>query len=396
VAGPPSQRGAPPIASAWIFQKAEDVEKHGEDKASWYVGWYDPDGKRRKKSFGPGLKGKNLADRRRIKLDEELTNATYQGQEGGRKTWKEFREEYERRVLEGLATRSRLASVISLDHFERIAKPAKVSAIRTQTIDDFIAERRKDRGRRPGDPISPASINKDLRHLKAALAVAVEWGYLTKAPKVRMVKAAKKLSRYVPGEHFAAIYQACETARMPEGLPNISPADWWRALLAMGYMAGWRIGDMLALRRDQLDLDAGVAVSLEGDNKGKRGKRVLLHPIVVEHLRPLAGFTPTVLPWNHNERTLYDEFARIQQAAKINLPCPKMHEHGPHCYVYGFHDLRRAFATMNADRLTPDALQALMRHKSYQTTQLYINMARQLNEVVADLHVPDVLKRTAK
>jgi integrase len=61
------------------------------------------------------------------------------------------------------------------------------------------------------------------------------------------------------------------------------------------------------------------------------------------------------------------------------------------CYLYSFHDLRRAFATMNAERLTASALQALMRHKSYQTTQLYINMARQMNEAVAKLHVPEVL-----
>jgi hypothetical protein len=47
---------------------------------------------------------------------------------------------------------------------------------------------------------------------------------------------------------------------------------------------------------------------------------------------------------------------------------------------------------MNADKLTPDALQALMRHKSYQTTQVYINMARQMGEAVAGLHVPEVLK----
>jgi hypothetical protein len=33
-----------------------------------------------------------------------------------------------------------------------------------------------------------------------------------------------------------------------------------------------------------------------------------------------------------------------------------------------------------------------MRHKSYQTTQLYINMARQMDAAVASLHVPDVLK----
>jgi integrase len=70
------------------------------------------------------------------------------------------------------------------------------------------------------------------------------------------------------------------------------------------------------------------------------------------------------------------------------------HEHTPFCHVFGFHDLRRAFATMNADKLSPDALQALMRHKSYQTTQVYINMARQMDAAVASLHVPDVLKKT--
>ena len=47
---------------------------------------------------------------------------------------------------------------------------------------------------------------------------------------------------------------------------------------------------------------------------------------------------------------------------------------------------------MNADKLTPDALQILMRHRSYQTTQVYITMARQMDEAVASLHVPDVLK----
>jgi hypothetical protein len=32
------------------------------------------------------------------------------------------------------------------------------------------------------------------------------------------------------------------------------------------------------------------------------------------------------------------------------------HEHGRHSYVYGFHDFHRAFATMNATKLTQDAL----------------------------------------
>jgi integrase len=129
---------------------------------------------------------------------------------------------------------------------------------------------------------------------------------------------------------------------------------------------------------------------------------VKLHPVVVEHLIRLASFSPLVFPWNHNERTQYDEFARVQEAAVVvgadgeerplHLPCRENHEHNRHCHVYGFHDLRRAFATMNADKLTTDALQALMRHKSYQTTQQYINMARQMDAAVASLHVPEVLK----
>ncbi len=51
---------------------------------------------------------------------------------------------------------------------------------------------------------------------------------------------------------------------------------------------------------------------------------------------------------------------------------------------------------MNADKLTPDALQALMRHKSYQTTQRFISMARQMDAAVAGLHVPEVLRGRAE
>jgi integrase len=382
------------MASAWIFQKAEDVDRLGEQKAAWYVGWYEPDGRRKKKSFGPGLKGHNLAERHRVKLEEQLTAGTYHA--GLRVVWDQFRGEYEMRVLAGLSPATRATCAASLDHFERLVKPGKLFALTTAHIDDFVAARRHEPGLRKGESVSPATVNKDLRHIKAALAVAVEWNYIPKLPKFRMEKAPKKLPRYVSGEHFAAIYQACATARMPAGLANADPADWWRALVVMGYMTGWRIGDMLALRRDQLDLDAGTAVSLAEDNKGKRDELVDLHPVVVQHLRLLPGFVRAVFPWPHDRRTLYVEFARIQEAAKINLPCHKAHEHTPACHMYGFHDLRRAFATMNADRLTPDALQALMRHKSYQTTQLYINMARQMKEAVAGLHVPEVLRKAGK
>ncbi|MBY0523560.1 MAG: hypothetical protein K2R98_09170 [Gemmataceae bacterium] len=47
---------------------------------------------------------------------------------------------------------------------------------------------------------------------------------------------------------------------------------------------------------------------------------------------------------------------------------------------------------VNAPKLTADALQHLMQHKSYTTTQQYINMSKQVDDAVAVLHVPEVLR----
>src|SRR5262249_26139425 len=152
------------------------------------------------------------------------------------------------------------------------------------------------------------------------------------------------------------------------------PADWWRALLVTGYMTGWRIGQLLGLRREDVDLVKGMATSAAADNKGKRDVRIPLHPIVVQHLEKLAGVSPMMFTGTHHYRQLFKAFNRLQDAAGVRPKGGKQH--------YGFHDLRRAFATMNADNLTPDALQALMQHRDYQTTQRYINMARQLNPAV--------------
>jgi integrase len=375
---------------AWVYQDDKQVKKHGTEKASWYVGWRTPEGKRRCESCGPGTQGKKNAEKLRKKREAELITGTYEGKD--KTTWKHFREEYEAKVLAGKASWTQTTAKVALGHFERIVKPGRVSKLTTQHIDDFIAARRKEPGQKEGSTLSPATINHDLRHVKAALRVAREWDYLKKLPRFRMERELKDLPTYVTGDHFALIYGACDQARMPGGRPY-DPADWWRALIVMGYMTGWRISDMLGLRRADLDLDAGIAITRAENNKGKRDDRVKLHAVVIEHLRKLPDFDVCVFPWYHNRRTLHAEFARIQEAARIKLPCEEAHQHTRYCHVYGFHDLRRAFATMNADKLTPDALQKLMRHKSYQTTQVYINMARQMDAAVASLHVPDVLRQ---
>ena len=56
------------------------------------------------------------------------------------------------------------------------------------------------------------------------------------------LKEYSKLATYVTPEHFGAIYNACEFAKFPDGIPNVTPAAWWRGLVTLAMMTGWRIG----------------------------------------------------------------------------------------------------------------------------------------------------------
>jgi integrase len=367
------------MPKVWIFQDPKQVAKHGKAKAAHYVGWYTPDGKRRSKSCGVGTIGKREAERLRDKRKSELTLGTYG--EKNKVTWQEFRERYERDILPALALKTEKEAKAALTRFEEVAKPRLVAFITTGDVDRFAAKRRRQRGLRPGTTIAPETINKELRHLRAALRKAVKWGYLETLPAFDRRKGHKQEKTYVTPEDFAKLYAACDTMKYPKGLPYAA-ADWWRGLLVTAYLTGWRIGALLALRRADVDLDKATALSRAEDNKGKRDVRIPLHPLIVDHLRRQASFKRSMFPWHRDNRALYVEFARLQRASGVK---PANREGR-----YGFHDLRRAFATMNVDNLSPEQLQAMMQHKAFSTTEGYIKRARELNPVLQKLFVPDL------
>ncbi len=378
------------MSRVWVFQDARQKEKLGEKKCPWSAGWVDPDDLRRKsKKVG----SKSAATKYARKLEGEIAAGTYK--RVAKRKWADFRKEWEEKKAPQLADSSKLTTKICLDHFVRICKPGQVATINTNMIDKFVAVRQTEKGCKPGSKVSIATINRELRHIKAVLRVALEWESLPKMPRIKALKETRKVPRYVTPEHFAAIYAACDKAERPVP-PNCSAAEWWRALLVTAYMTGWRIREVLALRRDNVDLKEGVAILAATETKGRRGERIPLSSVVVDHIKGVMGFTDRVFHLDTSDRFIWGEFSRIQEEAGIHLPCDGDHEHTDACHTYGFHDLRRAFATMNAERLTADALQALMRHKDYTTTQRYINMANQLTRSVDDLYVPECLHKATK
>jgi integrase len=102
-----------------------------------------------------------------------------------------------------------------------------------------------------------------------------------------MLKESQKMPRFVTPEHFAAIYDKWGAARCPAD-QSYTVRGWWQALITFAYMTGWRIGECLALKRADLDLENGRATTRAGDNKGKRDEVVPLHALVVDHLRRIA------------------------------------------------------------------------------------------------------------
>ncbi len=380
--------------SVWLFQLKKEVARKGEAEASWYVGWYDLQGKRHSESCGAGSRGYNLAEKRLRRVQSELDLGVHQP--ASKKLWVDFVGEYDERILAGLAGKTKDGAIDSLEHFRRIIHPIRVESITTNSMDQFVSKRRQEKGQKPGSVVSPATINKDLRQLKAALRLAHEWGYLPTMPKVRMVKEPQKLPTYVTPDHFDLIYtQATEFATLPKNPgQQYTPKDWWQAIVATAYLTGMRIGEILAIRREDIDFAVGELITRWNNTKTDRDEVIPLHATVIEHFNRLTGATPYLFLWPHDPRTLWVEFGRIQRAAGIHLLCRDSHTHTPSCHVYGFHDFRRAFATANAPRLKPEVLQRLMRHKSYQTTQrYYINPTSQMQDAVADMPIPTVLKQ---
>lgn len=371
---------------AWLFQDARRVAKVGDKRAAWIVGWYEPDGRKKQKTFGTGNKGKTAAFRYQKQIEAQLLTGSYESK--APVTWKKFRKEWNEHRATQLSAENRRCAENALKHFERICKPARVRNINRKTIDRYAGERRKERGFKSGSKVSPATLDKELGYIKTVLKVAVEWGYLPALPSVPRVRVPEKLARFITPEHFAAIYEKCDVAVRPE-IPNVQPANWWRALIVFAFMTGWRIKELQSLKTSDLDLDAGEAITRHRDNKGKRDERVRLHPLVVQHLKQLPHFDTVVFPWPHGRKNLWNAFHAIQVAAGIKLECQESHDHTESCYVYGFHDLRRAFASQNAENLTAKELQTLMRHRSFATTMRYISMAKQLKESTTEkLFVP--------
>jgi integrase len=379
---------------AWVFQNTKQKAKLG-DKCPWSVGWYDPAGKRREKVIG----AKTNAERYCRKTEGEMAAGVYGDKK--RVKWTEFRTQFFATALTGKSPITVEAYEIAFDNYERIIKPVYMDSVTTAAVDAFKSARSKEKGRpripkahaagaprkqkqrkplQPTNPLSPATVNKDLRHLRAAFKKAKKWKLLAEVPDFEMLPVPERDPYFVDDATFKLLYDACDTMKRPDSTQFIAP-DWWKALLCFAYMTGWRIGEILDLKREDLDLETGVARVDAESTKGRREARVELNAILVDHLRAIVGGDPMVFAFPYHMTTLWGDFRALKAAAGVSFPG-------------AFHRLRFGFANANVDSMDADLLQKLMRHRSASTTRIYINAAERMkrSKVAEKVHVPAFLQ----
>jgi integrase len=359
---------------AWTFQDTRQKQKLG-DSCPWSVGWFDAAGRKKSKKVG----AKSMAEKFRKKVEAELAlGICTVGQK--RITWAEFRKEFEATIKATRAGGTLKEYRRSLEAFQRLIGPGYMDSITTADVDRFVAKRKGDRQAGPDGDLSPASINRDLRALKVAFRKAKKWKMLTEVPDFEFLREPERDPYFIDDATFAKLYDACGSMVRPAGR-RYPAEDWWQALLAFAYLTGRRIGEILDLRRDDLDLESSIATVDADSTKGRRTARVELHPVVVDRLRAIVEFQPMVFDWPHHERTLWADFADLKAAAGVEFPG-------------AFHRFRFGFANANVDSLDPDLLQKLMRHQAASTTRRYINAAERMRRAgtAEKIHVPDVLR----
>lgn len=215
------------------------------------------------------------------------------------------------------------AYAMSLKQFDAVAAQKNVHEIDTAVLQNFVQARRKMTTK--GEPISVATVNKDLRAVRAALNFARERGYIESCPSFKSVtlREDRPSPVVIPKADRDKIYAALEADDLEF---RVRPKQWWFVLLVIIETLGVRRKEALAITWRDVDFERGETTIEAATSKGRRHRTLPMNEKLVRVLRQHqpceSDPDANLLPWDKNSlRSLYDDWHAI--VAKADLSSKK-------------------------------------------------------------------------
>lgn len=216
-----------------------------------------------------------------------------------------------------------------------VGKKAALRAIDKAKIDKFRAVSLA--------RVKPQSVNTYLRHIKASLNAAVELGYIEKVPKIKFAKVPKRYPATLTKKEINKI------------LARAKKDDYqmWR-IIGFALWTGCRRCEVRGARFEKI---SDHKITIVG--KGNRQRNVPILDSVKQYIGKPRHIGPMF------DQCHIDNYSKRFKAIARNSGVPKAK----------FHALRHSSASfMISSGVNYKAVQKIMGHQDFRTTELYIEM----------------------
>jgi integrase len=235
--------------------------------------------------------------------------------------------------------------------------------IHSSDIEHFLADLLR-------EGLKPATANRYRARLSSMTRKARAWGFRDDNPLefIELFKEQRLGDRYLEPEEFRHLLEACD-----EDL---------RCLVLVAAYTGMRRGELLALRREDVDLERGYLLVRADHSKTSEGRVVPLNSEVMRALKAL-------LPQPDGRLFPFEQFPRFRWD-RVRHKLGWMDSDNPRLSRWRFHDLRHHAASQLVMADVPISKVAkILGHKELATTQRYAHLSDEsLFEAVERIVLP--------
>jgi site-specific recombinase XerD len=208
--------------------------------------------------------------------------------------------------------------------------------------------------------VSPASVNVDLRSMKALFSVLVQWEWLTKNPfmNVKLIRIPETETPFLNEEQISMVISSIKNEQLKQ-------------IVTFAYYTGCRLNEILHVRWSDIDW-ANSRISIRNSasftTKSRKNRMVPMHPELAKILSQMRSQAENDnVFWNKRggmvlRDTISHQFKRVLRRNKL----PE---------TLHFHSLRHSFASVLVEKGTPIYhVSKLLGHSSVKVTERYAHL----------------------